>query len=135
MNRGQRVNMAKKSKRHTVDFILEKSPETQQQSPASRRLACWAFLDCCDFQRMKQYSARKGAFRILLFGAEMYCFAKPHAQKCTVYTPSCFTFRCAFFVQGERTLLFSLHSILARRFYCPHTRFTLKLSQNAAAHP
>ena len=28
MNRGQRVNMAKKSKRHTVGFILKKSPET-----------------------------------------------------------------------------------------------------------
>lgn len=26
-------------------------------------------------------------------------------------------------------------AILARRFYCPHSRFTLKLSQNAAAHP
>ena len=28
MNRGQRVNMAKKSKRHTGGFILKKSPET-----------------------------------------------------------------------------------------------------------
>ena len=27
-NRGQRVNMAKKSKRHTGGFILKKSPET-----------------------------------------------------------------------------------------------------------
>ena len=39
MNRGQRVNMAKKSKRHTGDFILERSPETQhKRSPAPRRL-------------------------------------------------------------------------------------------------
>ena len=45
-----------------------------------------------------------------------------------LYFPMCF------FVQGERTLLFSLHPILARRFYCPHSRFTLKLSRNAAAH-
>lgn len=27
MNRGQRVNMAKKSKRHTVGFILKKNPK------------------------------------------------------------------------------------------------------------
>ena len=27
MNRGQRVNMAKKSKRHTGDFILKKAPK------------------------------------------------------------------------------------------------------------
>ena len=40
-----------------------------------------------------------------------------------------------FFAQEERYLLFSLCSILARRFYCPHSRFTLKLSQSAAAHP
>ena len=31
MNRGQRVNIAKKSKRHIGNFILEKSPETQQK--------------------------------------------------------------------------------------------------------
>lgn len=29
MNRGQRVNMAKKSKRHTGEIILENSPEMQ----------------------------------------------------------------------------------------------------------
>ena len=35
MNRGQRVNMAKKSKRHTGGFILKKSPEAwQKRSPA-----------------------------------------------------------------------------------------------------
>lgn len=27
------------------------------------------------------------------------------------------------------------NTAIARRFYCPHSRFTLKLSQNAAAHP
>ena len=37
MNRGQRVNMAKKSKRHTGGFILKKAPkhdkkETQHHS-------------------------------------------------------------------------------------------------------
>ena len=37
MNRGQRVNMAKKSKRHTGGFILKKSPEARQKiSPAPR---------------------------------------------------------------------------------------------------
>ena len=36
-NRGQRVNMAKKSKRHTGGFILKKSPEARQKiSPAPR---------------------------------------------------------------------------------------------------
>ena len=30
INRGPRVNMAKKSKQHTGGFILKKSPETQQ---------------------------------------------------------------------------------------------------------
>ena len=96
------------------------------------------FFESCNEARQAKYVfyfIGDGIFRILLHGVGMYCFAKSHAQKCTVYTPSCFTFRCAFFVQGERTLLFSLHSILARRFYCPHSRFTLKLSQNAAAHP
>ena len=36
MNRGQRVNMAKKSKRHTGGFILKKTETQHKRSPAPR---------------------------------------------------------------------------------------------------
>ena len=93
MNRGQRVNMAKKSKRHTVGFILKKNRSMTKKKPSTTPLKwCWALSDYSDFQRVKQCSACKQLFRILLFGAEMYCFAKSYAQKRTAYTLSCFAF-------------------------------------------
>ena len=92
-NRGQRVNMAKKSKRHTGGFILKKTRSMTKKKPSTTPLKwCWALSDYSDFQRVKQCSACKQLFRILLFGAEMYCFAKSYAQKRTAYTLSCFAF-------------------------------------------
>ena len=93
MNRGQRVNMAKKSKRHTVGFILEKNQKHDKKEAQHHAIkVVLALSDYSDFQRVKQCSACKQLFRILLFGAEMYCFAKSYAQKRTAYTLSCFAF-------------------------------------------
>ena len=75
-------------------FYPQKKPRSMtKKKPSTTLMAwCWAFSDCSDFQRVKQCSACKQLFRILLRGVGMYYFAKFHAQKRTVYTLSCFAF-------------------------------------------
>ena len=75
-------------------FYPQKKPRSMtKKKPSTTLMAwCWAFSDCSDFQRVKQCSACKQLFRILLLGVKMYCSAKSYAQKRTAYTLSCFAF-------------------------------------------
>ena len=75
-------------------FYPQKKPRSMtKKKPSTTLMAwCWAFSDCSDFQRVKQCSACKQLFRILLLGVKMYCSAKSYAQKRTTYALSCFAF-------------------------------------------
>ena len=75
-------------------FYPQKKPRSMtKKKPSTTLMAwCWAFSDYSDFQRVKQCSACKQFFRILLLGVKMYCSAKSYAQKRTAYTLSCFAF-------------------------------------------
>ena len=75
-------------------FYPRKKPRSiTKKKPSTTLMAwCWAFSDCSDFQWVKQCSACKQLFRILLLGVKMYCSAKSYAQKRTAYTLSCFAF-------------------------------------------
>ena len=78
-------------------FSSEKRKTQQKRSPASRHLTWyWAFPDCSDFQRIDPSPVRKRTFHGLLFGVEMYCFAKSHAQKCAGYSSLWRTDGCDF---------------------------------------
>ena len=75
-------------------FYPQKKPRSMtKKKPSTTLMAwCWALSDCSDFQRVKQCSACKQLFRILLLGVKMYCSAKSYAQKRAAYTLSCFAF-------------------------------------------
>ena len=75
-------------------FYPQKKPRSMtKKKPSTTLMAwCWAFSDYSDFQWVKQCSACKQLFRILLLGVKMYCSAKSYAQKRTAYTLSCFAF-------------------------------------------
>ena len=59
MNRGQRVNMAKKSKRHTGGFILKKAPKHDKNKPSTT-----PFVNCTPFVR--QYGILSNKWGVLL---------------------------------------------------------------------
>ena len=123
-----------------------KKRETQQKrSPASRRLTWyWAFPDCSDFQRIDPSPVRKRTFHGLLFGVEMYCFAKSHAQKCAGYpslwrTDGCdfsrrrkelhrfhydWFFRVRYGVQKRKAVLLSKQDCLNDQSKCCSRRFS-----------
>ena len=119
MNRGQRVNMAKKSKRHTGGFILKKAPKHDKKEAQHHFMAwCWAFPDYSDFQRVKQCACLQIALSHFAVWRGNVLFRKiSRAEAYRVYS-IVLCFLIYFFAQEERNLLFSLRSILARRFYC-----------------
>ena len=85
-------------------FSSEKRKTQQKRSPASRHLTWyWAFPDCSDFQRIDPSPVRKRTFHGLLFGVEMYCLAKSHAQKCAGYSALWRTDGCDFSGQVRRS--------------------------------
>ena len=116
-------------------FYPQKKPRNMTKKKPSITLMawCWAYSDCSDFQRVKQCSACKQLFRILLLGVKMYCSAILRTEAYRVHSiVLCFLiyFFCA------RRKKFTVFTTLdfSTAFLLPHSQFTQQLSQNAAAH-